>query len=84
MDEALHYVDQTYPPAHLREAARTLADEVRRLRPPATRTRLFDIRRHCCDTWPSPCTYHQGWLDGYEATTSAPFEGGDYPEKQAT
>jgi hypothetical protein len=24
-------------------------------------------RGGCCADWPKPCTYHDGWEDGYEA-----------------
>ena len=24
------------------------------------------IRAGCCDTWPKPCSYHEGWLDGLD------------------
>jgi len=25
------------------------------------------IRSGCCEKWPKPCGYHDGWMDGYEA-----------------
>lgn len=25
------------------------------------------IRSGCCDRWPKPCSYHEGWLDGWQA-----------------
>jgi hypothetical protein len=24
-------------------------------------------REGCCAGWPKPCSYHEGWLDGWEA-----------------
>lgn len=24
------------------------------------------LRAGCCETWPKPCGYHEGWIDGYE------------------
>lgn len=24
------------------------------------------IREGCCETWPKPCGYHEGYLDGLE------------------
>jgi hypothetical protein len=24
------------------------------------------IRDSCCRSWPKPCSYHEGWRDGYE------------------
>lgn len=26
-----------------------------------------DVRAGCCDTWPKPCTYHEGFIDGHMA-----------------
>lgn len=26
-----------------------------------------EIREHCCADWPKPCSYHEGWFDGWEA-----------------
>jgi hypothetical protein len=28
-------------------------------------------RRGCCISWPKPCTYHEGWLDGTHHTLAA-------------
>jgi hypothetical protein len=25
------------------------------------------VREGCCGGWPKPCTYHEGWLVGWEA-----------------
>ena len=27
---------------------------------------LATAREGCCQTWPKPCTYHEGYGDGYE------------------
>ena len=27
---------------------------------------LSEVRKECCDKWPKPCTYHEGYADGYE------------------
>ena len=26
-----------------------------------------NVREGCCQSWPKPCSYHEGWLDGWEA-----------------
>lgn len=26
-----------------------------------------EVRVKCCETWPKPCSYHEGWRDGWEA-----------------
>lgn len=25
-------------------------------------------RSNCCENWPKPCSYHEGWEDGEEVT----------------
>lgn len=31
---------------------------------------LASCREDCCQEWPKPCTYHEGWIDGSEATAA--------------